>query len=273
MAEGQNEFQGRENPTNNVINFEAAREKRLWRKSRGYKEQPKHIKIITAFLNRYSFEQTPDIDGTPTRFEQAQTERPAPSIGTNSEHLLNEPKNNDIALASIRAKLRLAQKEQFGDSRKWHELAKTNGWGTNPDSPDDAYYVERIVENAQRLGLNPHTLTPEERKDLTTHGHYIIDRAKMLGLNPHTLTPEERHDLRRMGRILNPEERKDHAEAEAKYRVRPLTRDEMERWLQQYRGQRGNDAPPRTPGEVIERILEMIGKGIKAITPPFKEKL
>jgi hypothetical protein len=263
MAEGQNEFQGRENPTNNVINFEAERDKRLWRKSRGYKEPPKHIKIITAFLNRYTPE-PPPIDKAPFHIDEAQREKTAPTV-TNTEHSPHELKNNDIALASIRRKLRLAQKEQFGDSRKWHEIAKTNGWGTNPDSPDDAYYVERIVENAQRLGLNPHTLTPEERKDLTAHGHYIIDRAKMLGLNPHTLTPEERKDLRRMGRILTPEERKDHAEAEAKYRVRPLTRDEMERWLQQYRGQRGNDAPPRTPGEVIERILEMIGKGIKAI--------
>jgi hypothetical protein len=152
------------------------------------------------------------------------------------------------------------------------EIAKANGWETNPDYPDDGFYVDRIVERAQKLGLDPLTLTPEERKELTTHGSFIIERAKTLGLNPLTLTPEERQDLRRMGRILTAEERKEHAEAEAKYRVQPLTPDEMERWLLRYGGQRRNDVSPHTLGEVIERILEMIGKGIKAIIPPAPDK-
>jgi hypothetical protein len=267
MAEGHNEVQGRENRPNNVINFEAERERRLLRKSRGHKDPPKHIKIITAFLNRQTRE---TLEGEePIQFDVTRSGETTSQTATIAEFPSPEPQN-DIALASIRAKLRLAQKEQLGDRRKWQEIAKVNGWGTNPDSPDDGYYVDRIVENAVRLGLNPHTLTPEERKDLTTHGHYIIDRAKMLGLNPLTLTPEERYDLRRLGRILTPEERKDHAEAEAKYTVRPLTPDEMNRWLAQYMGQRRND--PYTPGEVLERILEMVSRGIKAIIPPRKGK-
>jgi hypothetical protein len=69
-----------------------------------------------------------------------------------------------------------------------------------------------------------------------------------------------------MGRILTPQERKEHAEIEAKYRVRPLTPEEREYWLLQYVGKRRNDVPP-TPGEVLQRILEMIGKGIKIIPP------
>jgi hypothetical protein len=263
MAEGHNEIQGRENPTNNVINFEAAREKRLLRKSRGYKEPPKHIKIITAFLNRQPIEQTPAIDPAPLSVADAQREKPAPTTVANAEQAPLEWQNNDIALASIRRKLRLAQKERFEDSRKWQEIAKANGWGMNPDYPDDGFYVDRIVECAHKLGLNPLALTPDERKELTTHGNYIIGRAKKLGLNPLTLTLEERQDLRRLGRILTPAERKEHAEAEAKYRVRPLTPEEMERWLLQYGGQRRNDVQHHTLGEVIERILEKIGKGIR----------
>jgi hypothetical protein len=268
---GHIERQRGENPANNVINFEAAREKRLLRKSRGYIEPPKHIKIITAFLNRYQPELTPAIDEAPLSGADAQREKPAPTTIANAEQAPLEPQNDEIALASIRRKLRLAQKERFGDSRKWQEIAKTNGWGTNPDYPDDGFYVDRIVECAQRLGLNPLTLTSDERKELTTHGNFIIERAKKLGLNPLTLTPEERQDLRHMGRILTPEERKEHAEAEARYSVRPLTPEEMERWLLQYGGQRGNDGQHHTLGEVIERILEKIGKGIKAIIHPARE--
>ena len=233
MAEEHNEIQGRESPTNNVINLEAAREKRFLRKSRGYREPPKHIKIITAFLNRYQPEQTPAIDQAP-RFGEAQIGKTAPATVANAEQAPLERQNNDIALASIRRKLRLTQKEQFGDSRKWHEIAKTNGWGTNPDYPDDGFYVDRIVECAHKLGLDPLTLTQGERKELTTHGNFIIGRARKLGLSPLTLTTEERQDLARMGRILTPEERKEHAEAEAKYRLQPLTPEEMGRWLRQY---------------------------------------
>jgi hypothetical protein len=269
MAEGQNEVQRRESPPNNVINFEAARDKRLWRKSRGYKDPPEHIKIISRFLNRYSPEQTPTTVLAP--FEEAQTEKTAHATDTSAEHPVLEAKTNVIALEAVRQKLHLVHKEQF-DDRRWHEVAKANGWGNNPDDPNDGFYVDRIVECAKKLGLDPRTLTPEERKDLTTHGHYIIDRAKKLGLNPLTLTPEEQRDLRRLGLILTPEERKEHAEAEAKYRVRPLTPEEMKRWFLQYGGQRRNDVPPHTSGEVIDRILAMIGKGIKAITPPRKEK-
>jgi hypothetical protein len=234
MAEG--EMQGGESPKNNIINFEAAKEKRLWRRSRGYKETPKHIKIITRFLNRYQPEQTPTVDSTP-HFGEAQTQETAPAPVTNAAHPSLESQNNEIALASIRRKLRLAQKERVGDSRKWHETAKANGWDTNPDYPDDGFYVDRIVERAQKLGLDPLTLTPQERKELTTHGSFIIERAKRLGLDPLTLTPEERQDLARMGRILTPQERRDHAEAEEKYRVRPLAPEETERWLLQYGGQ------------------------------------
>jgi hypothetical protein len=271
MAEGHNEIQGRESQTNNVINFEAAREKRLLRKSRGYKDPPKHIKIITAFLNRHPIEQTPAIDPAPLSVADAQREKPAPATVAKAEHTPLEPQNNDITLASIRRNLRLAQKERFGDRSKWQEIAKTNGWETNPDYPDDGFYVDRIVECAQKLGLNPLTLTPNERKELTTHGNFIIGRAKKLGLNPLALTPEERQDLRRMGRILTPEERKEHAEAEAKYRLRPLTSEEMERWFFQYGEQRKNDVQHHTLGEVIERILEKIGKGTKAIIHPARE--
>ena len=64
------------------------------------------------------------------------------------------------------------------------------------------FYVDRIVECAQKLGLDPLTLTPTERKELTTNGNFIIGRARKLGLSPLTLTPEERQDLARMGRIL-----------------------------------------------------------------------
>jgi len=272
MAEGHKEIQGRESRTNNVINFEAEREYRLLRKSRGYKEPPKHIKIITAFLNRYTPEPTP-IDQEPLRIYEAPREKTAPAPVTHAEHLPLEPQNNDIVLASIRRKLRLAQKERLGDSRKWYEIAKANGWETNPDYPDDGFYVDRIFERAQKLGLDPLTLTPQERKELTTHGSFIIDRAKTLGLNPISLSPEERHDLGRMGRILTPQERHEHAEIEAKYRVRPLTPEETEYWLLQYGGKRRNDVPPHALGEVISRILEMIGNGIKAITPPRKGKL
>ncbi len=228
MAEGHKEIQGRESRTNNVINFEAEREYRLLRKSRGYKEPPKHIKIITAFLNRYTPEPTP-IDQEPLRIYEAPREKTAPAPVTHAEHLPLEPQNNDIVLASIRRKLRLAQKERLGDSRKWYEIAKANGWETNPDYPDDGFYVDRIFERAQKLGLDPLTLTPQERKE--------------------------------------------HAEIEAKYRVRPPTPEETEYWLLQYGGKRRNDVPPHALGEVISRILEMIGNGIKAITPPRKGKL
>jgi truncated hemoglobin YjbI len=87
-------------------------------------------------------------------------------------------------------------------------------------------------------------------------------------LDPLNLTPEERQDLGRVGRILTPQERREHAEVEEKYRVKPLTPDERERWLLQYGGQRRSGAPPHTVGEVIQRMLEMLDKGIKAITPP-----
>lgn len=270
MAEGHNERQGRGGEPSNVINFEAARDKRLLRKSRGYKEPPKHIKIITAFLNRYNPEQAPAIDSAPIQPDDAKSAKASPAPITNGEHSLLEP--NDIALASIRRKLRVAQKERWGDSRKWKEIAKTNGWGTNPDYPNDGFYVDRIVERAQELGLNPLTLTPQERKELTTHGSFIIQHAKELGLNPVTLTPEERHDLARLGRILTPEERKEHAEVERKYRVRPMTPEETERWLLEYGGLTRSDVPPHALGEVIQRMLEMIGKGFKAITSPPKEK-
>ena len=271
MAEGHNEIQGRESPTNNVINFEAAREKRFLRKSRGYREPPKHIKIITAFLNRQTIEQAPAIDAAP-RFGEAQIGRTTPATDSRAEHPILEPNNNVIALETVRQKLQSVQKERFGDRRKWQELAKTNGWGTNPDYPDDGFYVDRIVECAQKLGLDPLTLTPTERKELTTNGNFIIGRARKLGLSPLTLTPEERQDLARMGRILTPAERKEHAEAEAKYRLQPLTPEEMKQWFLQYGENRRNDGQPQTLGEVIQRILEMTGKGIKAITPPRKGK-
>jgi hypothetical protein len=270
MAEGHNEIQGRESPTNNVINFEAAREKRLLRKSRGYIDTPKHIKIIAAFLNRQTIE-TPTVDAAAFQFDDAQREKTT-RAATSGEYPSLEPQNNDIALASIRRKLRLAQKERLGDSRTWQEIAKRDGWESNPDYPDDGFYVDRIVECAQKLGLEPLTLTPQERKDLTTHGHYIIDRAKKLGLNPLSLTSEERQDLARLGRILTPQERIEHAEAEVRYMLKPLTPEEMRRWLLQCAGQRRNDVQQHTLGEVMERIFETLTKGIKALIPPAPDK-
>jgi hypothetical protein len=250
MAEGHKEIQGREDTPNNVINFEAEREKRLWRKSRGYIEPPKHIKIITAFLNRYQPEPTSIIDQA-SRSGEAQIKRSTPAADSRADQAPLEPQN-DIALASIRRRLREAQKGHLGDSQKWREIAKANGWATNPDYPDDGIYVDRIIERAQKLGLDPLALTPKERKELTTHGSFIIERAQELGLNPLTLTPEERRDLGHMGRILTAQERKEHAEIERKYRLRPLTPEEREYWLLQYGGRRRNDLPPPALAEVTD---------------------
>ena len=88
----------------------------------------------------------------------------------------------------------------------------------------------------------------------------LVECAQQLGLNPLTLTPEERQDLGYWGHIRTDEERKAYAEYKAKHSIRPFTQEEMEQWLR-------HGLRPPTLGEVIERILEMIGKGIKAIRP------
>jgi hypothetical protein len=144
---------------------------------------------------------------------------------------------------------------------KWHEIAYQNGWLFNPDDPNDGYYVYRIVENAEELGLDPLTLSPQERRDLTHYGATIIDTARRLGLDPRTLTPQQREDLQTWDHLPTDEERKKRAEMHAKYTRKPFTQEE---WNNLFRA--------RWEAEEVNAKATFLPELLQEFAPNIKEK-
>jgi hypothetical protein len=71
-----------------------------------------------------------------------------------------------------------AREERQQVERKKREAL---GWGDELGDLSDGFYIDVILENAKKLGIDPHTLTPQQRKELRSYGRFLNDDERKLG--------------------------------------------------------------------------------------------
>lgn len=88
--------------------------------------------------------------------------------------------------------------EAVRDLEAYHqETAPSKEWLDRFEEEEGQKRWEKIAvpDFAKRLGLDPDTLTAEERKKLASYDPETLHRTQWLGLNPFTLTPEQQKEL------------------------------------------------------------------------------